>query len=104
MENVSSKKGKPIDIADPFARRLIGKYLQNRRDDVGKLQRALSDSDFETIRLTGHNLYGSGSAYGLDEISWLGENIERAADAKDGLQIQSLIDEMTDYLERLRVV
>ncbi len=67
------------------------------------MRQALSDSDFETIRLTGHNLYGSGSAYGLDEISWLGENIERAADAKDGGQIQSLIDQMTDYLQRLRV-
>lgn len=100
---MSRNKAKPIEIADPFTRRLIGKYLEHRRDDVGKLQRALSDSDFETIRLTGHNLYGSGSAYGLDEISWLGENIERAANAKDGLQIQSLIDEMTDYLKRLRV-
>ncbi|MDH3616555.1 MAG: Hpt domain-containing protein [Gammaproteobacteria bacterium] len=101
---VNSESGKPIEIADPFARRLIGKYLDHRKDDIGKLKSALEDSDFETIRITGHNLYGSGAAYGLDDISWLGESIEHAADARDGPQIERLIGELTDFLRKLRVV
>lgn len=103
MEDVTDKKGKPIEITDPFARQLIGKYLSHRKDDIDKLKRALSESDFETIRITGHNLYGSGSAYGLDDISWLGASIENAADAKDGEQLERLIAEMTDFLHKLRV-
>lgn len=103
MQDVTSRKAKPIEIADPFARRLIGKYLDNRKDDIVKLQRALADSDFETIRVTGHNLYGSGSAYGLDDISWFGASIEEAANASDGPQIERLIREMTDFLHKLRV-
>ena len=103
MENVTDKKGKPIEITDPFARRLIGKYLSHRKDDIEKLKRALAESDFETIRITGHNLYGSGSAYGLDDISWLGASIENAADAKDEEQLKRLIVEMTDFLHKLRV-
>ena len=103
MENGSEKKGKPIEISDPFARRLIGKYLSHRKDDIDKLKDALAASDFETIRVTGHNLYGSGSAYGLDDISWLGASIENAADARDEEQIERLIGEMTDFLRKLRV-
>jgi len=103
MEDVTGKKDKPIEITDPFARKLIDKYLGHRKDDIEKLTRALADSDFETIRITGHNLYGSGSAYGLDDISWLGASIEKAADAKDEEQLERLIGEMTDFLLKLRV-
>ncbi|MGB5625301.1 MAG: Hpt domain-containing protein [Woeseiaceae bacterium] len=103
MENVTGKKGKQIEIADPFARRLIGKYLDNRKEDIGKLQQALVDSDFETIKVTGHNLYGSGAAYGLDDISFIGAGIEIAAEAKDGPRIECLIGEMKDFLRKLKV-
>lgn len=103
MEHRTDKKGKPIEISDPFARRLIGKYLSHRKDDIEKLKQALAASDFETIRVTGHNLYGSGSAYGLDDISWLGASIENAADARDRKQVERLIGEMTDFLHKLRV-
>ena len=103
MMNVDDKKGRPIEIADPFARRLIGKYLDNRRDDIDKLKQALADADFDTIRITGHNLYGSGSAYGLDDISWLGASIEKAADEKNGAKIEGLISELTHFLQKLRV-
>ena len=40
MEDVTDKKGKPIEIADPFARRLIGKYLSHRKDDINELLNA----------------------------------------------------------------
>jgi HPt (histidine-containing phosphotransfer) domain-containing protein len=103
MEDVTDKKGKPIEIADPFARRLIGKYLSHRKDDINELLNALADSDFETIRDTGHNLYGSGSAYGLDHISFIGASIEKAADDKDGPRIERLIDDLTEFLQKLRV-
>lgn len=94
---------KPIEITDPFARKLIGKYLSHRKDDIGKLTQALEESDFETIRVTGHNLYGSGAAYGLDRISFLGANFEKAADAKNAPEIERLIGELTDFLDKLRV-
>jgi len=103
MDNVTDRKGKPIEIADPFARRLIGRYLSHRKDDISKLQSALADSDFETIRVTGHNLYGSGSAYGLDDISYIGASIEKAADEMDGPRIEGLIGDLTDFLHKLRV-
>lgn len=104
MDEVTSNNGKPIEIADPFARRLVGKYLDNRKGDIEKLQKALADSDFETIKVTGHNLYGSGAAYGLDSISFIGADIENAAEAEDGPRIEQLIGEMTDFLRKLKVL
>ncbi len=100
---MSEGTGKPIEIADPFARRLIGKYLDNRKDDIARLTRALADADFDTIKITGHNLYGSGATYGLDDISNFGASIESAAIARDSGQIERLIGEMTVYLRTLRV-
>lgn len=98
------KKVMPIEIADPFARKLVGRYLENREGDIGKLQDALHRDDFETIRVTGHNLYGSGSAYGLDEISRIGANLEKAADRRDKVGVSRLIDEITSYLRTLEVI
>ena len=98
------KKVAPIEIADPFARKLVGRYIENREGDIGKLRRALRRDDFETIRVTGHNLYGSGSAYGLDEISRMGANLEKAADRRDGAGVTRLIDELAGYLLTLEVI
>ena len=99
---MTTNKDKPLDVADPFARKLVGKYLQNRKQDVTRLTIALAESDFETIRVTGHNLYGSGSAYGLDDISWIGASIENAAEAKDASKLKQLIDDLQSFLRRMK--
>lgn len=103
-ENESAAAGKLIEVSDPFARRLIGKYLANRKQDVGKLTLALSKGDFESIKITGHNLYGSGATYGLDDISLLGASIERAALNEDPARIEALIDEMREFLHKMKVL
>lgn len=92
-----------IDIADPFARQLLLRYLDRRAADVKKLRDALQNADFEAIRVTGHNLLGSGSAYGLDKISSMGENIETAAVAGDRAAIEALLSEMEAFLATVRV-
>ena len=97
-------KQKPIEVADPFARKLMGQYLDNRKHDIDRLAAALAASDFETIRVTGHNLYGSGAAYGLDDISFIGAGIEEAADSADAKRIETLIGELRDFLKRLKVL
>lgn len=97
------KKVVPIEIADPFARKLVGRYLENREGDIGKLQGALKREDFDTIRVTGHNLYGSGSAYGLDEVSRIGADLEQAADRQDGTGITRLIGELASFLRVVEV-
>lgn len=100
---MTSKTGKPIEIVDPFARRLVGKYLARRMVDVDKLLLAVRHADFETVRVTGHNLYGSGAAYGLQDISSIGASLEDAAETADVTEIERLIEELKLFLGDLRV-
>ena len=101
---MTGNEKKPFNIADPFARQLVGQYLKNRKGDVDKLSAALSKEDFETIRITGHNLYGSGAAYGIDDISFIGASIENAAESCDAERIDRLIGELTELLKALKVL
>lgn len=89
-----------IEVMDLFARKLVGQYLDNREEDVGKLTEALETEDFETIRMTGHNLLGSGAAYGLDAISILGRELETAANTGDRAKIKRHISELVAFLEK----
>ena len=100
---MGSKSDKEIDIADPFARQLMARYLKRREIDVKKLKAALRGTDFEAIRMTGHNLFGSGGAYGLDEISDLGRSIEAAAEECDARRVEALIGDLERFLENLTV-
>lgn len=103
MKIMGNDSDKPIDISDPFARQLMARYLDRRDSDVGKLRDALRETEFETIRITGHNLFGSGSAYGLDEISRLGERIEKAAELEDTGGLERLIADLETYLRDLKI-
>lgn len=100
---MNSGNGKTLDIADPFARKLVGDYLENRRADIAKLTQALLESDFETIRITGHNLMGSGAAYGFAAISEMGAGIESAAEARDTTGIQRCIADLRELLRQVKV-
>ncbi len=103
MKIMGNDSGKPIDISDPFARQLMARYLERRGSDVDNLRDALDATNFETIRVTGHNLFGSGSAYGLDEISRLGEKIERAAEQRDAAGLEALISDLEVFLGALKI-
>lgn len=93
-----------INIEDPFARRLIESYLSRRCKDVEVLRFSLEKNEFEEIRIKGHNLCGSGSAYGLDRISELGRFLEDAATEKDRMAVASSLDALESYLKKVRVV
>ena len=93
-----------IVVHDPFAKRLMVRYLANRRDDIDTLRGALARKDFESIRDKGHNLFGSGSAYGLDRISELGAALEKTAKRQSGDEIGRLIEKLEAFICNVRVV
>ena len=93
-----------IVVNDPFARRLMVRYLDNRREDVEQLRDALGRKDFDRIRDKGHNLFGSGSAYGLDRISELGAALEKAARRHDIEETDRLIESLEAFICNVRIV
>lgn len=92
-----------VEIADPFARKLMATYLGHRQDDIRKLRESLATADFEAVRLTGHNMHGSGSAYGLDWISELGKSLETAAIDHDAAAVSQLITRLESYVRSLHI-
>lgn len=80
---------------------LIPDFMKNRENDITTLNTALSDKDFETLRITGHNLKGCGAGYGFQGITDIGAKIETAAVDQDTDDIQTLIGELTHYLDNV---
>lgn len=92
-----------IKVDDPFARKLMARYLGRRETDVVSLRSALEQKDFSSIELTGHNLSGSGSIYGLDRISQLGLALEDAAERRDCGAIGQFVDELAVFIRDLKI-
>lgn len=92
-----------VPDADPVILSLLPGYLENRRQDPGKIRAALAAQDFTQLRQLGHNLKGSGGAYGLPPISEFGAEIEQAALAKEAGRIQAAVDALEAFLTRVRL-
>jgi len=93
-----------IVVVDAEIADLIPQFLDNRRADVPRLREALEQGDFETLRVVGHSMKGSGGGYGFDAVTDLGAAIERAAKAADPQEAARRIDELETYLARGEVL
>lgn len=83
---------------------LIPNYIENRHKDIKNMAEALAKGDFDTVRLLGHSMKGSGASYGFAEISVIGKKLEEAAKAKNQADITASIQELSDYMANLEVV
>ena len=88
---------------DPEVEDLIPGYLRNREDDVKAMTTALETGDYEKIRVLGHGMKGSGGGYGFEEITNIGREIEQSAKIPDWENIRRKIEELADYLNRVKV-
>ena len=93
-----------IKIEDPFARRLIETYLSRRNEDIAIMRTALGVGELDLVRVKGHNLIGSGSAYGLNKISELGRLIEAAVRLEDKKEISIQISNLEKYIRSVRIL
>lgn len=82
---------------------IMPRYLEIRRKELLELEQAVESEDFEKIRMLGHKLKGTGSAYGLDELSRLGTLIEDKAMEKEMGDVPQLTSRVRLFLENLEV-
>jgi len=83
---------------------LIPEYLQNRLKDAETTLQALENQDFETIRVLGHTMKGTGGGYGFDAITEMGRGLEAAAKDKNVHAIRQGAADLLDYLQAVEVV
>ncbi|ACV64489.1 putative cytoplasmic protein [Desulfofarcimen acetoxidans DSM 771] len=82
---------------------LIPEYLSNRQKDIKNLLEALEQVDYDSIIFIGHNMKGSGGAYGFDYITEIGCCLEVAAKERNCELIDKKVQELTNYLERIQI-
>ena len=88
---------------DQELRPVVPEYLKKRLGDCAEIDRLLAAGGMESIQLLGHQIKGSGGSFGFDELSAIGEELERAAQAADREGIMSLVGRMEEYLKRVSV-
>jgi CheY-like chemotaxis protein len=87
----------------PAVEELGPKYLRNRRADLETLNAALNKCDYNSIRVLGHNMKGSGGGYGFPRISEIGKRLELAAKSESGREIETEMTALSDYLNLLLI-
>jgi HPt (histidine-containing phosphotransfer) domain-containing protein len=102
--NANMQEKEIIIHADHELEDLLPGYLENRQGDIAKLLETLEKKDYETIRALGHMMKGSGSGYGFEGITLIGESLEMAAREKDEEAIRRAIGELTTYLNRIKII
>ena len=83
---------------------LIPRYLDRRHKEIEAFRSQLGAGDFESLRIGGHSLKGSGGGYGFAQLTKIGGTIEVAAKAKDAAAIEAALAEYADYIQRVEVV
>ncbi|HOP86726.1 MAG TPA: Hpt domain-containing protein [Syntrophorhabdaceae bacterium] len=98
-------KDKKIHVKiDADLKELIPGYINNRYLDIENIIIALEKSDYETIRILGHSMKGSGGGYGFDAITEIGGVIEAAAKEKNNDVIKGKVEELKDYLSKIEII
>lgn len=82
---------------------LVPDYLANRRKDVEQIGEAIGKHDYESIRVMGHNMKGSGAGYGFEAITRFGSAIEEAAKTGNARSVERLTGDLRNYLEKVKV-
>ena len=83
---------------------LIPTYLQNCRQNVIAMTDALDRVDFETVRFLGHQMMGSGGAFGFQAITDMGTALQEAAESADANASRKSVGELSRYLDRVETI
>jgi len=82
---------------------LIPGYLENRQKDIKSILSSLEKEDYESIRILGHSMKGSGGGYGFDSITGIGKSIEEAAKNKNISEIKKQVEELSYYIAGIEI-
>lgn len=86
---------------DPGIQDLVPGFLDNRRKDLMKIREALRSGDFETLKVLGHWMKGAGAGYGFEEITVIGQALEKAAKEGNTKAVKEESARLEKYLKNL---
>ena len=95
-----ARRGKP-EPGDTSLAELVPWYLSSCRNELAAVSAALLCVDFEKIRVTGHNLRGTGAGYGFPGLSDIGADLETAGLDRDPIRVQAAVTKLSGYLDEV---
>lgn len=104
QHNSNETDGKIVVLLDADLEELIPGYLEDRREDTGTVMKCLEQGDYQTIRILGHDLKGTGGGYGFDAITLIGNSLEQAAKDQNQDEVRKLVQDLTAFLDRVEIV
>jgi CheY-like chemotaxis protein len=81
---------------------LVPGYVEDRLKDVAGMMELLSAADYDRLWTLGHELKGTGTSYGLPDLTKMGADFEKAARRKNEAEIGAQIRQLADYLKRVQ--
>src|SRR5476651_1564283 len=104
----SKEESSPVDTilvrANPKLAGRIPAYLQNCRQNGIAMLDALDRVDFETVKYLGHQMRGSGNAFGFQPITDIGAELQQAAESADADASRKWVGELSSYLDRVETI
>jgi len=82
---------------------IVPQYLANLRTGVATILEALKHSDYPAVQTIGHNMKGTGLAYGFEEVTNIGAVIEQAAKGRNVGVIEERTAALMQYLANVAV-
>ena len=105
MKNRNSEEQDEIVVRiDATIRDIIPDFLQHRAENVTMLFSALEAGDFDAVRQIGHDIEGSGGAFGFKTMASLGRSLRLAGTDEVHGEVRSLAEELASYIARLKIV
>jgi hypothetical protein len=83
---------------------LVPGYISHRLSDIPLIREHLNNGRFEEIKVMGHKMKGGGGLYNMDQVTILGDKIEKAAIAKESAVIEEAVGLLEEYLNSIEVV
>lgn len=83
---------------------IVPLFICHVHADVEASGAALQAGDFDSIRVRGHNMAGTGGALGFPLISEIGKALELAARSLDAAGVETCLGQLAEYLDRVEVV
>ncbi len=88
---------------DSILEDMIPEYLEHRKAEVPIIQGALVQNDYPALREIGHDIEGTGGAFGFKGLAELGRALRLAASEEDNSEIEKIAGQIETYLRRVKV-
>jgi HPt (histidine-containing phosphotransfer) domain-containing protein len=82
---------------------IVPGFLENRQQELVKINQAIESSDFDTLQVIGHKLAGNAGGYGFATLGEFGAQMENSARKRELGTIKQMRDEIKKYLSEVEV-